>query len=70
MISMSSKAFQPVPGPDGQYRRLLPGWRRGRVQGHLYEFPTQTQGHTTVTLTAQGVHVEDCPQCHLEQAAT
>lgn len=59
---MSSNAFQPYSA-DGNYRRLEPGWRRMRIDGHLYEAPVEQRGHQQVTLHGSAVHVADCPTC-------
>jgi len=60
---MSSKAFQGI-----ENRRTPPNTRRARIKGHLYELPYEKRGHQEVTLPG-GVHVEDCPQCMVEQNA-
>lgn len=44
-------------------RRLQPGWRRLRIDGHLYEAPTRREGRHTITETHGAVHTPDCPKC-------
>jgi len=59
---MSSAKYQPVGG-----RRLEPGWRRLRIDGHLWEFPPRLDPWTgRNTVGPAGIHVSDCPRCVAE----